>query len=146
MTSAPTLTDARFDDGDAVRGLLADAGLPTADLPAELVGFDVARDGAQVVGCAGLERAGESGLLRSVAVAFTRRNQGLGRALVERCLARARGLGLRDVYLLTTTAETYFAGLGFEAFPRERAPAGIRATAELTSLCPSTAILMRKAL
>jgi mannose-6-phosphate isomerase-like protein (cupin superfamily) len=56
--------------------------------------------------------------------------------------SHARNLGVRRLYLLTTTAEAYFAKRGFERCAREAAPAAIRQTREFRSLCPDTAACM----
>jgi amino-acid N-acetyltransferase len=146
VTKPRELAPALPEDRSAVFALLADAGLPTEDLAVDLNGFEVARVDGELVGCAALEAAGDVGLLRSVAVATTRRSQGLGRALVDRCLEDAKSRGFREVYLLTTSAQGYFGGFGFQTVSREHAPSGIRATAEFASLCPSSAVLMRKVL
>ena len=45
----------------------------------------------------------------------------------------ARGLGIRDLYLLTETAETWFSGLGYETVDRSVLPPGILASDEVAS-------------
>jgi amino-acid N-acetyltransferase len=107
--------------------------------------FVVREDDGRVVGVAGLELHGEDGLLRSVAVDPDYRGQGLASSLVEAVLQRATRVGLRDLYLLTTTARDYFTRHGFADCPRETAPAGIRASWEFESGCPSTAAFMKRA-
>jgi amino-acid N-acetyltransferase len=106
--------------------------------------FVVHEDDGRVVGVAGLEVHGEDGLLRSVAVDPDYRGQGLAASLVEAAMARARRVGLRSVYLLTTTARDYFARRGFADCPREEAPAPIRESWEYRVGCPTTAALMRR--
>lgn len=106
--------------------------------------FVVREDDGRVVGVAGLEVHGEDGLLRSVAVDGDYRRQGLGAALVEAAVERAKRLALRAVYLLTTDARDYFARRGFAESPREDAPPGIRESWEFRSGCPSTAALMKR--
>jgi amino-acid N-acetyltransferase len=106
--------------------------------------FVVREDDGRVVGVAGLELHGEDGLLRSVAVDADYRGQGLAAALVEAVLQRAARVGLRSVYLLTTTARDYFARRGFSECARSEAPAAIRESWEWKSGCPSTAALMKR--
>ncbi len=65
--------------------------------------FVVREDDGRVIGVAGLELHGEDGLLRSVAVDEDYRGQGLAGALIEAVLERAQRVGVRSVYLLTTT-------------------------------------------
>jgi amino-acid N-acetyltransferase len=107
--------------------------------------FVVREDDGRVIAVAGLEVRGENGLLRSVAVDADYQRQGLGASLVEAVMARARLLGLRDVYLLTTTASGYFARHGFADCPRELAPGPVSQSWEFRSGCPSTAAFMKRA-
>jgi amino-acid N-acetyltransferase len=95
---------------------------------------------------AGLELHGEDGLLRSVAVDPDYRGQGLAKSLVAAVIERATRVGLRSMYLLTTTARDYFARLGFADCPRDAAPRAIRDSWEFRTGCPSSATLMKRAL
>jgi amino-acid N-acetyltransferase len=106
--------------------------------------FVVREDDGRVVGVAGLELHGEDGLLRSVAVDPDYRGQGLARSLVEAVVQRAARVGLRAVYLLTTSARDYFARRGFSDCERAEAPALIRESWEFRSGCPSTASFMKR--
>jgi amino-acid N-acetyltransferase len=106
--------------------------------------FVVREDDGRVVGVAGLEIHGDSGLLRSVAVDADYRGQGLAASLVEAAMARAKKVNLRSVYLLTTNARDYFARRGFADCPRDEAPAAIRGSWEFRSGCPSTAAFMKR--
>ncbi|WP_135827212.1 GNAT family N-acetyltransferase [Halorussus ruber] len=84
-----------------------------------------------------------AGLLRSVAVEESARGAGYGTAICEQLLDRARAADLGEVFLLTTTAEEFFADLGFERVEREQVPDSIRASAEFSDLCPDSATCMR---
>ena len=88
--------------------------------------FVVREDDGRVIAVAGLELHGEDGLLRSVAVDDDYRGQGLAGALIEAALERAARVGLRSVYLLTTTARDYFARRGFADCSRDSAPPLVR--------------------
>ena len=144
---AVALRPAGAEDLPAVRGLLVSAGLPDEGLADQFpAGYVVAAGSEGTVGAAGVEVHGEDGLLRSVAVAPSRRGTGLGRALVADRVAWAQRRGLRALYLLTTTAPAFFAALGFETVPREGAPDAVRASREFASVCPGTSVLMRMAL
>jgi amino-acid N-acetyltransferase len=107
--------------------------------------FVVREDDGRVVGVAGLELHGEDGLLRSVAVDPDYRGQGLAASLLEAVIQRAERVGLRSIYLLTTSAHDYFARHGFSDCAREAAPPAIRDSWEFKSGCPSSAALMRRA-
>ncbi len=130
-----------------VLDLIAACGLDNADItPQKLRHFVVARRGEEIVGAAGLEIAGGDALLRSVAVAEAYRRRGVGRALVEAAERHALSMGVTQVYLLTLTAESFFAAMGYQPAARDSAPAGIRATAEFQCCCPDTAVCLYKPL
>ncbi|MEK6609440.1 MAG: arsenic resistance N-acetyltransferase ArsN2 [Gemmatimonadota bacterium] len=134
-------------DAPAVTGLLADAKLPTADLtPERMAGFLLVRNGARLDGVVALEEYGTSGLLRSLAVAPATRGTGLGKHLVAALEDRARGRGIAELWLLTTTAADFFAQAGYRVADRAGAPSTVQKSAEFTNLCPSTAVCMVKAL
>ncbi len=133
-------------DIPAIRELLHDANLPAQDLGAPNQRFLVARDGGALAGCVGLEEYGDAALLRSLAVAPSRQGRGLGSALYERARFVAREAGSRDLFLLTTTAERFFARDGFVRVDRSAVPAPVQASPEFRSLCPATAVCMAKRL
>jgi amino-acid N-acetyltransferase len=127
--------------------LLQAADLSTEDItPETLEHFLVAHLDKALVGCVGLEVLEESGLLRSVAVDEAHRGTGLGKELVAAMEEHARDAGVRNLYLLTTTAEGFFASLGYSKVPREQAPSGIAGTEQFSSLCPSSSSFMAKTL
>lgn len=92
-----------------------------------------------IVGVAGLAPYGAAGLLRSVAVNRNVQGSGVGRALVEDRLRRARDLALDRVFLLTTTAGGYFRALEFEPTPRTDAPLEMQESPEFVGACPASA-------
>jgi len=126
----------------AVQQLLAAASLPTTGIEAPGAEFLVAVAGERVVGCAGLERYGDVGLLRSVAVDPEWRGRGLGAGLTRRVLAVAKQRGIVRIYLLTETAAQYFHAFGFRVIPRSEADPAVQGSAEFTELCPASATLM----
>lgn len=64
----------------------------------------------EVVACVSLKVYGQYALLFNLAVARTRRGEGLGWILADGILRRARTLGVTEVYLVTTDATDFFAG------------------------------------
>lgn len=50
------------------------------------------------------------------------------------------------VYLLTTSAESYFPKFGFVRVTREHVPASVKESIEFRSACPASAIVMWKPL
>lgn len=137
---------ARHADLAAVTKLLDAAGLPDRDIGDHLAALLVGEQGGAIVASGAIEPLGDCGLLRSVAVASGLHGRGWGRRMTIQLLDLARAIGLREVWLLTTGAADYFAGLGFIAVPREAAPALVRRTRQFREHCPSTAILMRATL
>lgn len=136
---------ARPSDLILIRWLLDIEELPSADLTEDaLQHFLVARDATGVAGAVGLEKIGEVALLRSLVVTREHMGRGLGRRLVFEAEALASKLGVRSIYLLTTTASAFFAHLGFRPIGRAGAPDAIQGTREFSSLCPASAVLMVK--
>jgi amino-acid N-acetyltransferase len=133
-------------DFSGVVGLLQAADLPTAGLEPALPDFLVAEDQGRVVGVVGLEVYGDRALLRSAVVDAGRRNKGLGSDLVACVLERARTRGVREIYLLTTTAQRYFPRFGFRPIARSEVAAAVRASEEFRGACPESAVAMRRIL
>jgi amino-acid N-acetyltransferase len=127
----------------AVKRLLVANKLPVEGVPESLQNFLVAFDGQKVIGAIGLEVLGDVALLRSAVVDESARGSGVGAQLVDAALAKARVLRIRDVYLLTTTAEKYFPRFGFTTVPRDSAPEEMLSSAEFTGACPASATLMK---
>jgi amino-acid N-acetyltransferase len=133
-------------DWNDVAALLGATALLLDGAREHIADFVVAeRDGA-IVGCAAVERYGEAGLLRSVAVTPAERGNGTGSALVSRCLEEAKRAGLRSVVLLTTTAPMYFPRFGFETIERASVPEAVQDSVEFRAVCCSSAAVMRVSL
>lgn len=145
-TATIALAAARPGDVPAIAALLCEAELPHEDFATHLAHFLVARRADEVVGAVGFERHGRAALLRSLVVAPAQRCAGLGGRLVSRLTAEARRIGVTRFYLLTTTAEAFFAKRGFRQITRSRVPARIAATTEFKSLCPVSAVCMTRPL
>jgi arsenite methyltransferase len=142
-TSAVSVRGAGSADAAAILDLLHAAGLPVDGVADQVeTGFAVAEAGRAVVGAAALERYGDAGLLRSVVVARDWRGRRVGEALVRERIATARSEGLTRLFLLTTTAASWFPRLGFAPVTREAVPPAVRASREFAGICPSTAAVM----
>jgi N-acetylglutamate synthase-like GNAT family acetyltransferase len=93
-----------------ILALLAAVELPTDGVAEHLAGFLVARDATgRLVGCVGLERYADLGLLRSLAVAPELQRTGLGSRLAAALIEHVAAAGVREITLLTTTARDFFA-------------------------------------
>ena len=141
-----SLRRAQATDLPAILDLLRQADLPADGVPQALPDFLVAESEDQIVGVAGLEIYEESALLRSVAVKQSWRGSGVGGVLVERALSTTRERGIKDVFLLTTTAEHYFPRFGFTCVSRDLVAGDVQASAEFQGACPASAVVMRKSL
>ena len=135
---------ANADDLSGIVALLAECSLPHEDIHEHLRDIILARDEARLIGSVALEVYGSSGLLRSLAVAQPYRNRGLGDDLLTRIVAHAHSCGVRNLFLLTTTAQRFFSTRGFDVVDRAAVPAEIAWTKEFRSLCPATAVCMAK--
>ncbi|HZW11717.1 MAG TPA: arsenic resistance N-acetyltransferase ArsN2 [Noviherbaspirillum sp.] len=131
----------------ALMELLTACKLPVVDIsdtgPAQFFGT-FAND--ELVGAVGLEAYGDVALLRSLAVKPAQRGRGLGRMLLLYVEQHAAAHGIRDLYLLTTTAAPFFSANGYIMAERRQAPEAIQATAQFSGLCPSVASFMCKRL
>ena len=121
--------------------------LHAADLPTEDIEdygrafFEAASDEGRAVGYASLERCAGDYLLRSVVVLPAHQGHGWGRVIVE---ATLRGIDCSsDVFLATTSATSFFSIIGFVEVSRTEAPAAVLATRQLSSICPSSAMIMK---
>ncbi|GAB4044382.1 arsenic resistance N-acetyltransferase ArsN2 [Spirosoma litoris] len=140
------ITAAQSADKGAIVALLAQAQLLTEDLPTDLPDFVIAKEESNLVGVAGLERFGPVGLLRSVVVDPQYQGKQIAAQLVGRLLETAQASNLEEVYLITTTADRYFERYGFQPINRQEVPAVIQKTQQFSNLCPSSAIVMKRAL
>lgn len=137
------LTIERVDGRDFdFKNALAGADLPTDDIEDEgRTFFRIVGDDDRTVGFAGLEACKGDQLLRSVVVLPGHRGKGTGLAAVEAVLAYVEPGS--DVFLATSSASPFFERLGFIEVQRENLPAAVLATRQLSSLCPSSATIMK---
>ena len=153
------LESARASDLGAVESLLRASHLPldglTDQFPHSYVvarqsgdesgyesGDESGDESRRVLGVAGLETWGDTGLLRSVAVDPVLRGSGLGQRLTRERLEFARRQNLASVWLLTTTAPAFFPKLGFSRRDRASAPAALQASPEFAQACPKSAVCL----
>jgi amino-acid N-acetyltransferase len=141
MTPVPALAD----DYEPIKALLMECDLPTQDLTLEhLRHFLILQNEGNLVGVVGLEVRAQFGLLRSLAVQEKLRGQGLGQQLVSHAENHAATNFIQMLYLLTTTADLFFASLRYTETNRQQVPAIIQSTSEFATICPSSAVCMVK--
>jgi amino-acid N-acetyltransferase len=105
-----TITDASSDDLRDILDLLSQVQLPHDGVAESVGAFLVARDeSSRLIATIGIERHGNTALLRSAAVAPEYQRCGVGSRLTEQLLERARNDGVEKVVLLTATASEFFA-------------------------------------
>lgn len=126
--------------------LLRECNLPVSDVESGKQDFIIAETNGIIVGCIGLEVYGENGLLRSFAVKQSFRNQKTGEKLYRKILQLCDEKGVKQLFLLTTTAEGYFEKSGFCKIDRQNVPHAIIQTREFIDICPISAVVMQKTL
>jgi amino-acid N-acetyltransferase len=130
-----------------IRQLLTLCGLPQEDLtPEHLSHFWVIKEKGEIHGAVGLEIYDRSALLRSLAVDPRFRKRGFATELTKRAEDFAASLNIKELYLLTMTAENFFGKRGYKKADRNSVPPEIQGTAEFQSLCPASSVCMAKAL
>jgi arsenate reductase len=131
-------------DLDGIKRMLVGALLPSRDVGEHDQRFIVASENGRLLGCAGLQVAGQDGLVRSMAVHWTRRNAGLGSRLHRRLLFEAVLAGVKTLYVVTTTAEDFFAGHGFRKVAAHAVPPQLQASEEFTAFVPGGSTVMSR--
>ena len=128
-----------------VKRLLKESQLISSDLtPEHLRHFFGLGTIEEPEGIVGLEVFSTVALLRSLAVVSSRRRTGLGSKLVAHVEDYARNKGIKSLYLLTNTAESFFKNRGYKRTGREDAPSAIKKTKEFSEICPVSSAFMVK--
>lgn len=137
---------ATAEDERQIKRILSTSGLEHRDIStSQLQHFLKVEDtNASTIGVVGVELKGNAGLLRSLAVAEAYRRKGLATQLVNKIEAYARSKKVDTLYLLTLTADFFFSARGYLKTDRKSAPPEIQETTEFKSLCPQTAVCMKK--
>jgi amino-acid N-acetyltransferase len=135
-------------DLSAVKTLLQASGLLAEDLQSVMMDdFLVAKDHhGGLRACVGFERKGDVALLRSLAVASEWRAKGVGSLALAAIEKRAQARGIPMLYLLTTTAASFFERRAYLHCDRSCVPTAIQATAQFAGLCPASAVCLCKPL
>lgn len=131
------------DDRTRAIALLQAQKLPTSDINDDTLLY-LLWDEEWVVGTAGIDIFEDCALLRSVSVIKEEQGKGFGRVINEQMESFAKESGINCLYLLTTTAKDFFDKQGYCVIQRDEAPLVVKETAEFTSLCPSSAVVMKK--
>lgn len=124
--------------------LLSSNELPTSDLYEKNIELYVGLLNGEIVATVGMEYYEKCALLRSLSVKEDYKNKKIGETLLQFINDMCQQRSIQFLYLLTTTAEHYFKRFGFDVIDRNDTPPIIQATREFCSICPSSAIIMRK--
>ncbi|MBN3755558.1 arsenate reductase (glutaredoxin) [Paraburkholderia sp. Tr-20389] len=126
---------------------LRDAELPSVDLkePGRSF-FAFSTLTGSHLGYGGFEQFGQDGLIRSLVIASEHRGKGIGRNVLAVLLRAAFDAGSRTAWLLTTNESAFFEKSGFKPVNRGAAPAAIVGSRQAADLCPSSAVLLSRAI
>lgn len=124
--------------------LLSSNALPISDLYEKNIELYVGLSNGKIVATVGIEYYGDCALLRSLSVKEDYKNKRIGETLLQFINDTCQRRAIQSLYLLTTTAEHYFKRFGFDVIARNDTPYVIQETREFCSICPSSAIIMRK--
>jgi amino-acid N-acetyltransferase len=138
------LRSANVSDLPAITEILTASKLPAADIGDHLSSFVVLEADGAIAAVGGAELFPTVALLRSLAVAPRYRGRGVAGAICDRLEAEAFRRGVAALYVLTETAESFFAYRGYVRVSRADAPPEIAATKQFSGLCSTSAVLMRR--
>lgn len=138
------IREATDDDLLKIEKLLVSVGLPTAGVQANLSHFLVAvsKDN-ELLAVIGMECTGSYGLLRSLAVTTEVRKRGIAAELIAAALSKAKSGGIKEMYLLTETAEKYLQKFGFVKVSRSEILGLLIENSALNSACSCCSTCMR---
>ena len=128
-----------------VIALLQENNLPVSDLDKGKHLFALLQKD-QIIGTGGIEFFERCALLRSISVKKDLQGNGLGKFITAGLEKVSKQKGVDCLYLLTTTAKDFFNKEGYEVINRDDVPESIKNTSEFSSVCPSSAIVMKKVL
>jgi amino-acid N-acetyltransferase len=128
----------------AIQNLLQKVQLPIEGVEDQLENFLLLFDEGSLIGCVGIEKYGQYGLLRSLAIDPTMQGKGLGTILVQSIEDRARDLKIKEIYGLTLTADQFFVKQKFSRISRDEVPKEIQCSKEFSSICPKSSIVLKK--
>lgn len=132
-------------DRQAVIALLNEQGLPVSDITESTLLYFL-QAGNKMIGTAGLDIFNGFALLRSVSILKELQGKGYGKFLNNLIEQAAKEKEINCLYLITNTAGNFFGRQGYSIIDRAVAPETIKQTGQFSSVCPSTAVVMKKKL
>ncbi|MEQ9310028.1 MAG: arsenic resistance N-acetyltransferase ArsN2 [Balneolaceae bacterium] len=146
MKTNASIVNAAQSDLNEIEDILRRNNLPIKDFSESEIVFYIVKDENEIIACAGIEKFENIALLRSVVIKEELRGAGLGSQFIDQILFKVKESNFIELYLLTENAEGFFSKKRFTSINREKAPECIKTSSEFSSICPSTAILMRNIL
>lgn len=134
------------EDLPAILTILTSLKLPIEGIAEHVHHYLIAEVNGRTVATMGLEVYGLTALLRSAGVAAGLQHQGIGGRLFDLMVGYARELGVRELIILTTTAERYFGRKGFVVIDRGEISSPVLSSAEFRFACPSSTVCMKMVL
>lgn len=141
-----TLRRADARDTAAIRGLLTVCRMPVSAVGNGLIDYTVATDTDVVIGVVGIERHEDVGVLCSLAVSPSHRNQRIAQQLLGVLEAEAARGGMTRMVALTEDRAPYFERCGYQRVLRALAPEEIHGSAEFGGLEEDGKICLMKRL
>ncbi|MGQ8336756.1 arsenic resistance N-acetyltransferase ArsN2 [Sunxiuqinia sp. A32] len=129
-----------------IKNLLSESNLPTEDLDHAPILFYGIKHDESLLAVGALETYGKNAIIRSFAVKNDQQNTGLGKLVISFLENKAKELGTEKLFLLTTTAESYFRKLNYLPTNRKTCPPEIQESSEFSNLCPAPASCLSKVL
>jgi amino-acid N-acetyltransferase len=117
--------------------------MSTVGISSSLKSFILAKSAKRIIGAVGVEIYDGLGYLRRLVVQPEFRGKGIGGGLCSRAVAHAHLRNVNELFLLTTTAQRFFAKLGFQKVDRRFVPAPIKSSDDYRTLCPVTTVCMK---
>lgn len=125
--------------------LLEKENLPTSDIELnEIKRFFGVYINNNIIGAVGLEIYKDTSLLRSLVINSSYRGKGLGKKLIYFAEDFVKEKKIKNIFLLTSTAEKFFLNQNYKIIERSEAPKDIKSTSQFSSLCPSSSSFMMK--
>jgi len=125
-----------------IQSLLETNNLPVSDLNDDIT-FFVEKANNSIIATGGIESAGNDAIIRSIAVDNAYKGKGFGSKITRQLLKYAKETGMKDIYLLTTTAENYFPRYGFKKIDRQAVPVDVKNSSQYKDVCPESAVVMK---
>lgn len=141
-----TIQSLHHSEMDAVKKLLQLSDLPYSDLDQVPVHFFGVKENDQLIAIAALEMYGLNAVLRSVAVHHAHQNLGYGKQMVRFLENKAIEKGIKNLFLLTSTAADFFKKLAYLPQQRDLCPPDIQSSAQFREICPLSASCFSKKL